>query len=340
MLFPEAFLAAIQTRFTKSKPPQLTQTTRRLYPFYRGLLLVTSLGTLSIVASEAAFSQSQQFTKQAPPSSGECSVEGFIWVDDCYQNVNWARVPNSRTVVGGYDEGYAYIGTNTINRNGDVINFDFASSNGYIRFAGNCQRQVVAITRATDTLVDPTNFQAVEATSNIGKALNMACTLSEASGANSPIAHSDLTQARIAINGIGPIRVGMTVAEAERSAGLRLEQTSGNSDCALYRPQNGPENLQFLVNEGRIASLATTNPRIQTVSGAHVGNSANEILAMYPDRIQIRPSDRDNTTQDLIFIPRDAVDQDYYVVFVAKNNRVFEIRAGLSPEISWDGSCY
>jgi hypothetical protein len=90
--------------------------------------------------------------KQSPPRNNVgCTTENG-WVDNCWQNVKWQKIPNSYSDFRG---GYDYIGINTIVRNGNAINFDFSGDGVYVRYAGNCRTNVLAITRATDSALDP-----------------------------------------------------------------------------------------------------------------------------------------------------------------------------------------
>ncbi|HBE16854.1 MAG TPA: hypothetical protein DDW51_04370, partial [Cyanobacteria bacterium UBA11367] len=43
-------------------------------------------------------------------------------------------------------------------------------------------------------------------------------------------------QSKVAIDGIGPVRVGMTIAEAERSARVRFVSTGRLDNCYHIRP--------------------------------------------------------------------------------------------------------
>ena len=70
---------------------------------------------------------------QSPSPNGSCLNYRSTIVEDCYQGVRWEKVQNSRAFLGTYDECHAWIGLNTISRNGDVINFDFAGQGACIR---------------------------------------------------------------------------------------------------------------------------------------------------------------------------------------------------------------
>jgi len=113
----------------------------------------------------------------SPSPDGGCQNHRGVWVENCFQGVQWEEVPNSRTFVGGYNEGYSWIGTNTISRNGDAVNFDFFGTGGYIRYSANCNTRVYATVLASDSLVDPNAYSPVN--EYIGQALDFACSVSD-----------------------------------------------------------------------------------------------------------------------------------------------------------------
>lgn len=97
--------------------------------------------------------------------------------------------------------------------------------------------------------------------------------------------------------------------------------------------------MRFIVTNGRIATVETFNPLIQTVSGANVGDTVDEVLAMYPGRLEVRPSEAVAGGQDLVFVPRDQGDRTFRVYFVTQNGQVITIRVGRLPEVSWYEGC-
>jgi hypothetical protein len=112
-----------------------------------------------------------------PSPNGGCWNHRGVWIENCFQGVQWEQVPNSRTFVGGYDEGYSWVGINTISRNGGAINFDFIGQSMYTRFSANCNTRVYAIILASDSFVDPNAYSPVN--EYVGQALDFACSISQ-----------------------------------------------------------------------------------------------------------------------------------------------------------------
>jgi hypothetical protein len=113
---------------------------------------------------------------QRPSPNGSCLNYRSTFIENCYQRVQWEKIPNSGVFLGGYDEGHAWVGLNTISRNGDAINFDFTGQGAYIRYSANCRTRVAAIVLASDSYVDPNNYSPVN--EYIGQASDFACSAS------------------------------------------------------------------------------------------------------------------------------------------------------------------
>ena len=161
-------------------------------------------------------------------------------------------------------------------------------------------------------------------------------------------AQSKLTErTKLAINGIGPIRVGMTVDEASQSAGIRLIRIgSGGLDeyqCSYVQPQGEPKGISFMVTKGRIARVDISSKRITTIKGARIGDNENRILSLYPGQIKAKPHPYVSRPPDngkyLTFVPKDAVDKNYRLIFETSKNRVDRFRSGKLPEVEYIEGC-
>jgi hypothetical protein len=160
-------------------------------------------------------------------------------------------------------------------------------------------------------------------------------------------AQSQLTEnSKLALNGIGPIRVGMTVDEASRAAGVRLVFVMNGPDaysCSYFKPQTEPKEINFMVTKGRIARIDIHNKRITTIRGASIGDDEDRIISLYPGQIQItknplaaRPEAK---SKYLTFVPKDAADKNYRIIFVTAKNRVISFRSGKIPEVEYIEGC-
>ena len=109
-----------------------------------------------------------------------------------------------------------------------------------------------------------------------------------------PPAPERLTSAsRLRLDGIGPIQVGMTLAEATVAAGVPVRidpRTDLGRGCAHAFADGGPQGVRFMVVEGRIVRVEVVRSPILTLSGVGTGSTVDEVLATYPNRIRVQPN--------------------------------------------------
>lgn len=146
---------------------------------------------------------------------------------------------------------------------------------------------------------------------------------------------------KVTINGIGPIRVGMTIQQAEASARTRLlSEADPVGKCWFVKPQGGPRDISFMVIAGQIARVEIyRNSRIATVRGAKIGDSEDRIKSLYPRQIQVTSHAYLQGGHYLTFVPRNASDRQYRLVFETDGRRVERFRAGRLPEVEYVEGC-
>ncbi|HEY9783108.1 MAG TPA: hypothetical protein V6D09_23575 [Leptolyngbyaceae cyanobacterium] len=161
---------------------------------------------------------------------------------------------------------------------------------------------------------------------------------------SSVLSQTKLTnQSKVYINGIGAVRVGMTIAEASKAAGTKLIRESGyetNLSCFYVKPQGEPKDIGFMVTNKRISRVDVwKNKSITTLSGAKIGDTESRIRSLYPGQIQVTPHKYVEGGHDLIFIPKDAVDKNYRLLFETDGKRVTRFRSGKLPEVEFVEGC-
>ncbi|MBD2243998.1 hypothetical protein [Nostoc sp. FACHB-888] len=155
------------------------------------------------------------------------------------------------------------------------------------------------------------------------------------------VARTKLTnQAKLFINGIGTVRVGMTVSQAAKAAGIKLVGDRPNNNCYYVKPQNEPKNVSFMVTKGRISRVdVRQNTQITTLKGAKIGHTEAQIKSLYPEQIQVTPHKYVQGGHYLTFIPKDRADQNYRVVFETDGKLVMQFRSGKLPEVEFVEGC-
>ena len=121
---------------------------------------------------------------------------------------------------------------------------------------------------------------------------------------------------------MGPIRVGMGVEEASAAAGFTLEgEPNPDVSDTCYHVSAPPDQLayagvSFMVLDDEIVRVEVgPDSTATTRSGAGVGTSQDQLLAIFPGQIQ--PTEGlAGGGKALEFVPKDEEDLEYRVIFV------------------------
>lgn len=149
-------------------------------------------------------------------------------------------------------------------------------------------------------------------------------------------------QSRVTTNAIGPVKVGMTIKQANRASGVSfIQKPSGGeeSGCLYYEPKTNPQDIAFMVTNKRIARIDIYNPQIMTASGAKIGDSEADIMSLYPEQIEVSDHEYQENGHYLTFVPEDKADSNYRLVFETDGQKVINYRAGKLPEVEYVEGC-
>jgi hypothetical protein len=157
--------------------------------------------------------------------------------------------------------------------------------------------------------------------------------------AQSPAGLSAFSQ--VSTQGIGAIKIGMTIAQAAKVAKIKLitENSDSTATCVYYQPAQKSLGVSFMVTDGIISRIDITNPQITTLSGAKIGNSENRIRAIYGNRIQTKSHKYLDRGHYLIFVPRDLKDRDRQIIFETDGSKIINWRVGKAKEVAWVEGC-
>ena len=137
--------------------------------------------------------------------------------------------------------------------------------------------------------------------------------------------------------GLGAVTFGLTVAQAQNAAGTAMIAQGAESDCYRVVAHRGPEGVTFLVHEGTIERVDIDSGPVTTRSGVGIGTAESTVIDLFGDKIQ-RQSRPDGST-DLLFVPVDAGDRNYRVVFNVADGTVLSFKAGKIPMVLTDTGC-
>jgi hypothetical protein len=152
---------------------------------------------------------------------------------------------------------------------------------------------------------------------------------------------ADLTpRSRLSTAGLGPVKIGMSKARAERAAGMRLVWMGpALNGCRYLRPRDRDVRASFMVRNRRIVRVDVHRRGIRTASGFRVRDSEQAVRDHFAGRLRITPHEYVQGGWYLEYVPRDASDRNRRVVFETDGERVTYMRAGRLPEARWIEGC-
>jgi hypothetical protein len=134
---------------------------------------------------------------------------------------------------------------------------------------------------------------------------------------------------------VGPLRVGMSAAEA-RSA-LGMPASSARSGECSYLDTKGRSRVYVMLVRDTVARLDVRDSTIATAAGARVGDTEARVLALYRGRVSTEPHKYVEGGHYLVVqSPGDSARR---LVFETDGRRVTSYRVGRMPEVMWVEGC-
>lgn len=147
---------------------------------------------------------------------------------------------------------------------------------------------------------------------------------------------------RLRLDGIGPVKVNMTLDQASAATGMRFQLVEPDlgTDCRYAEAEGGPVGLRFMVIGGHIARVdvsghPTPSP-IATVSGIKIGSTEEEVNAAYPDAIEETGHPYVETGHYLVY---ESSDPALGLIFETDSQRVTSFRSGLAGAVQAIEGC-
>ena len=157
--------------------------------------------------------------------------------------------------------------------------------------------------------------------------------------ADTPAAAADSSPEswRLSETGIGPVRVGMTVAEA--AAALSLPPAAPDTqDCAYVGLGGLPAGVSLMTEGGRIVRVdVDDSSSVATARGARVGWTEARVLALYPGA-RVEPHKYEDGHY-LVVIPGAPADTVHRIVFETARGVVTRFRGGVVPAVEYVEGC-
>ena len=137
--------------------------------------------------------------------------------------------------------------------------------------------------------------------------------------------------------GIGPLRAGMTVAQANSAIGGGFAAPKGYSGgCGYAVLTKGPSGLAVMLQDGKIARVEVRSGGIATAAGARIGDSESRIKSLYAGRLTSTPHKYVTGGHYLTVTPSGSANR---IVFETDGSKVTEFRSGQTPAVEQVERC-
>ncbi|MFL5557048.1 MAG: hypothetical protein ACJ794_00315 [Gemmatimonadaceae bacterium] len=146
------------------------------------------------------------------------------------------------------------------------------------------------------------------------------------------------TSFTITPTGYGPLRVGMTVAQAASALGGGIGAPAGYSGgCGYAALVKAPRGLAIMLEDGKIARFEIRSGGITTAEGARIGDTESRIKSLYAGRVTTTPHKYLPGAHYLTVAS--SSDPNARIVFETDGSKVTEFRSGRIPAVELVERC-
>jgi hypothetical protein len=143
----------------------------------------------------------------------------------------------------------------------------------------------------------------------------------------------------VAMDGFGPLKIGMNRAEAERALGATLDVSppAPGSDCQYARLPQGPSGLSLMLTQGVIARIdVRDNTAIATPAGIRIGSNEFDVDNAYRGRTTVAEQKYQDGHDITV---TDPARPNLRYLFETDGTRVTRYRTGRTPEVEFVEGC-
>jgi hypothetical protein len=137
-------------------------------------------------------------------------------------------------------------------------------------------------------------------------------------------------------DGIGPLRVGVSLASASRALGEELRVA--DEGCDHVNPSAMPDGVLLMIIDDTVARVEVDTAGVRTAEGAQVGDSESRVLELYGALARIEPHKYTYPDGHYVVVapPGDTL---HRIVFETFKGRVTTYRAGRLPAVQFVEGC-
>jgi hypothetical protein len=167
--------------------------------------------------------------------------------------------------------------------------------------------------------------------------------------AGAAVASHGQSPSALTVEGLGPVKIGMTLAEVERALGTKLsmyylDDTDPNACGTGNRADGKNADVYYLLEDGKLARIeivtldtgTPTVPAIRTAKGIGLGSTEAQVKAAYPG-VKVEPHPYLEDAGHYMVVK--SADGKTGIIFETDTKTVIEFRAGAYPQVGYIEGC-
>jgi hypothetical protein len=137
----------------------------------------------------------------------------------------------------------------------------------------------------------------------------------------------DLKHERITVNGLGPLKLGLSRTQAEDVIGASIPRV-GDPACADLSVSGGPDGLLLRFVNDSLVAVSVSRPAISisTASGIRIGSTRTDVMRTYSGEVSNTPVD--SGLEELVFAPTAPEFTGKVIMFNMRDGKVEQFVAG------------
>jgi hypothetical protein len=143
----------------------------------------------------------------------------------------------------------------------------------------------------------------------------------------------------IRLDGVGPVRFGMALADARAALRDSLIVVPPGGACGFTVPRGAPAGVRFMVEQGKVVRVDVDSSGVRTAAGAEVGMSEADVRGRYPVGLRVQPHKYDPKGRYLVLQGTVPADSARRLIFETDGQRVVRYRAGITPAVEYVEGC-
>lgn len=161
-----------------------------------------------------------------------------------------------------------------------------------------------------------------------------------ATGCSRGTSHGAALPDMVSASGFGRVKIGMSVSEASRALGARLEAADEpmlvQVDCYYVQPHGSSGAISLMVVGSIVVRVDVDRPGVTTSSGIAVGSPEHEIYEAYGEAVEVFPHPFMEPGSHYLIV---SVDPEKKMLFETDGRSVLRYRAGPLPYVEWMEGC-